>query len=142
MSKRPSDINDINKVYLSNTILSIESHNRREEQSDCWRQHKMMKKLKNDDSATSINHMKTDTIKSTSGVIDKVSTIDSDNQERALWAAKKSRKMFLDEKEQIANISPVENVMKSTEEKKKKKDKKEKKNKKEKKSKKSKKESK
>jgi hypothetical protein len=142
MSRRPSDVNDINKVYLSNTILSIESHNRREEQSDCWRQHKMMKKLKNDDLATSIDHMKTDTIKSTSGLIDKVSTIDSDNQERALWAAKKARKIVADDEEQAVNISRVENVMKLTEEKKKKKDKKDKKNKKEKKSKKSKKESK
>lgn len=35
---------DINKKFLTNTILSVESHNRREEVDSCWR----IQKLEND----------------------------------------------------------------------------------------------
>jgi hypothetical protein len=34
----------VNKAFLANTIRSVESHNRREETEDCWRQHDLMKK--------------------------------------------------------------------------------------------------
>lgn len=72
--------NDINKTYLSNTILSIESHNRREEESDCWRQLKMVRK--------NVQH------ETTSSSIDcRKSREDADMEERALWAAKKARQM-------------------------------------------------
>jgi hypothetical protein len=36
---------DINKTFLANTIKSIESHNRREETADCWRQHELQEKV-------------------------------------------------------------------------------------------------
>eukprot|EP01036_Dinobryon_divergens_P026040 gene26043-34642_t len=35
---------DINKLFLANTIRSVESHNKREEEADCWRQHEMLYK--------------------------------------------------------------------------------------------------
>ncbi len=35
----------INKVFLANTILSVEAHNRREEISECWRQRDLLSKL-------------------------------------------------------------------------------------------------
>jgi hypothetical protein len=34
----------VNKVFLINTILSTESHNRKEEVEDCWRQHNLQKR--------------------------------------------------------------------------------------------------
>jgi hypothetical protein len=72
--------NDINKTYLSNTILSIESHNRREEEADCWRQLKMVRKNVQDETASS-------------SIDCRKSTVDADMEERAIWAAKKTRQM-------------------------------------------------
>lgn len=34
---------EVNKLYLANTIRSVEAHNRREEVEDCWREHKMQR---------------------------------------------------------------------------------------------------
>ena len=36
---------DINKMFLANTIQCVESHNRREQEVDCWRQHKLLEKI-------------------------------------------------------------------------------------------------
>jgi hypothetical protein len=36
---------DINKTFLKNTIRNIESHNRREETADCWRQHELQQQV-------------------------------------------------------------------------------------------------
>jgi hypothetical protein len=84
MSK--GDIN-VNKVYLTNTIQSVESHNRREEESDCWRQQKLVKRVRDKLPSDSQREMKT-TISASANAM-----IESDNAERALWAAKKARQM-------------------------------------------------
>lgn len=84
--KTKGDIN-INKVYLSNTIQSIESHNRREEESDCWRQQKLVKRVRDDFHSDSQRNKKA-TILTSSNLAS-----ESDDAERALWAAKKARQM-------------------------------------------------
>jgi flagellar motor component MotA len=37
--------NDINKTFLEGTIRSVESHNRREEVAQCWREREMLDKV-------------------------------------------------------------------------------------------------
>lgn len=37
---------DVNRVFLTNTIQNVESHNRREEIDDCWRQHSTLKRAR------------------------------------------------------------------------------------------------
>jgi hypothetical protein len=89
--KSKGDIN-VNKVYLSNTILSVESHNRREEESDCWRQQKLVKRVRDNLSSDSQRDMNTSIVTSTNVMVE------SDIAERALWAAKKARQMSAIEK--------------------------------------------
>lgn len=84
--RKKGDIN-VNKVYLSNTILCVESHNRREEESDCWRQQKLEKRVRDNFSSDSQQEM--NTAKPSS----KNAMIESDVAERAQWAAKKARQM-------------------------------------------------
>ena len=78
---------DINKLYLSNTIQSVESHNRREQEVDCWRQHNLHAKIRADDLSDSRNDDK--------GAISRrvrcftETVLDVDSEERARWAAKK-----------------------------------------------------
>jgi hypothetical protein len=89
--KSNGDIN-VNKVYLSNTILSVESHNRREEESDCWRQQKLVKRVRDNLPSDSQRDMNTTIVTSTNVMIE------ADIAERALWAAKKARQMSAIEK--------------------------------------------
>jgi hypothetical protein len=89
--KSKGDIN-VNKVYLSNTILSVESHNRREEESDCWRQQKLVKRVRDNFPSDSQHDMNTTIVTSTNVMIE------TDIAERALWAAKKARQMSSIEK--------------------------------------------
>jgi hypothetical protein len=90
-TKFKGDIN-VNKVYLSNTILSVESHNRREEESDCWRQQKLVKRVRDNLPSDSQRDMNTSIVTSTNVMVE------SDIAERALWAAKKARQMSAIEK--------------------------------------------
>lgn len=76
--------NDINKVYLSNTILSVESHNRREEESDCWRENKMIKRARQNDLIDTTNFSRGTKESSITSSI-----TEFDEEERAVWAAKK-----------------------------------------------------
>ena len=78
---------DINKMFLANTIQCVESHNRREQEVDCWRQHKLLEKIRADDLS--------DTRNDHNGVISRrvrcftEAALDVDSEERARWAAKK-----------------------------------------------------
>lgn len=76
----------VNKLYLANAIQSVESHNRREQESDCWRQHKLLEKIRHDDLSN---------LEDENRVISRrvrcftETTLDADCEERARWAAKK-----------------------------------------------------
>lgn len=42
VGKRPnSGVKKVNKFFLFNTVVGLKSHNRREEEEDCWRQHRL-----------------------------------------------------------------------------------------------------
>lgn len=97
--KSKGDIN-VNKVYLSNTIQSVESHNRREEESDCWKQQKLVKRVRDSFPSDSQHEMNTAISSS------KNAMIESDVAERALWAAKKARQMSAIEKVESVGSPP------------------------------------
>ena len=83
--KRPGDIN---KTYLSNTIIGVESHNRREQETDCWRQLKLLKKIEEGTLGDSADE---DDRKPAPPQLRWVSDsiADADIDERAIWAARK-----------------------------------------------------
>lgn len=89
---------EINKLYLSNLIKNVDSHNKREEVADCWRQHDMKKWVMQQSCATNS--------RSRIRVNDRAST-DEYSDERSYWALKKLEKQAL---ENDANNLVVSNI--------------------------------
>ena len=75
---------DVNKVYLLNTIHSVSNHNRREEESDCWRKHKLIKRVRDNDMDDTNNHNLP-----SAKTARRILQAPTDEEERVAWAAKK-----------------------------------------------------
>mmetsp|Transcript_20058 Transcript_20058/g.28822 ORF Transcript_20058/g.28822 Transcript_20058/m.28822 type:complete len:235 (+) Transcript_20058:59-763(+) len=102
---------EINKTFLANTIRGVESHNRREECADCWRQHDMMKKAKTHTSSTrhprrnsSVSSVKETSLrKRPRGTAERSHNV-YDN-DREYWAALKAQKLSAESSTQGPDVS-------------------------------------
>ena len=107
-SERRNSRADVNKVYLLNTIHSISTHNRREEESDCWRKHKLTKRVR-DDNIDDTDDYNLPSAKAPRHILQAL----TDEEERAAWAAKKVLDMSLSAEKKKTQL-PNEKVDDST----------------------------
>lgn len=87
----------VNKKFLINTVRGLKSHNKREEEEDCWRQHDLDQKAQQRQQRPSLSHNTCRARRPEISIIDtaatKASTDASEVDTREFWAEQKQRVM-------------------------------------------------
>lgn len=90
MSRGGSGRAEVNKNFLLNTVHGLKSHNKREEEEDCWRQHSLEQKARERQLAHDTNRNRGKDLAEEAGTS---ASHASDVDARRFWAEQKERAM-------------------------------------------------